>query len=227
MITRSANGASRSPAIHSASGSRSIPMTFKPANSVRNRSACPPAPRVASTSTAPDPSALCRITAGRSSSTQRSSRTGMWPLMTTTTDERLREEETTTDERLREEETTTDERLREEETPAAPRSLSDDANLALGKYARVGSGRGHDARATCRSASGLDNVAQSFMGGRGEVFFVGLLVALPGLGVPDLQVLDRSGHHAVLRQVRVATMVGRQGDPALGVRALFVGGGSH
>ena len=28
----------------------------------------------------------------------------------------------------------------------APRSLSD-TNLALGKYARVGSGRGHDARA--------------------------------------------------------------------------------
>src|ERR1700757_4234102 len=188
MIVRSANGASRSPAIHSASGSRSIPMTFKPANSVRNRSACPPAPRVASTSTAPDPSALCRVSAGRSSSTQRSSRTGMWPLMTTTADERLREEETT----------------------PAPWSLSDDANLALGKYARVGSGRGHDAR-----ACGSENVAQSLMGGRGEVVFVGLLVLLPGLRIPDLQVVNRSRHDAVLGEVGIATMFGRQGDPAL------------
>src|SRR6201997_380073 len=184
MITRSANGASRSPAIHSASGSRSIPMTFKPANSVRNRSACPPAPRVASTRTGPDPSALCRVTAGRSSSTQRSSRTGMWPLITT----------------------------------PAPWSLSDCANLALGKYARVGSGRGHDARA-CAS----EDVAQGLMGGRGEVVFVSLLVLLPGLRVPDLQVVNRSRHDAVLGQIGVAAMFGRQGDPALGVGVLLVG----
>ena len=75
----------------------------------------------------------------------------------------------------------TDERLREEETTPAPWSLSDDANLALGKYARVGSGRGHDAR-----ACGSEDVAQGLMGGRGEVVFVGLLVLLPGIGVPDL-----------------------------------------
>ena len=42
-------------------------------------SAWPPAPRVASMRTAPEPSAWVRVSAGASRSTQRSSRTGMWP----------------------------------------------------------------------------------------------------------------------------------------------------
>src|ERR1700731_1337793 len=113
---------------------------------------------------------------------------------------------------------TTDERLREEEKTPAPWSLPDDANLALGKYARGGSGRGHDARA-CVS----EDVAQGFMGGRGEVVFVGLLVVEPGLRVPDLQVVNRSRHDAVLGQVGVVTVFGGQGDPALGVGGLFLG----
>ena len=120
-----------------------------------------------------------------------------------TTAERLREEEISTDERSREEEISTDERSREEEISPAPWSLSDTADLALGKYARVGSGRGHDARA-CSS----EDVAQSLMGGRGEVVFVGLLVLLPGLRVPDLQVVNRSRHDAVLGQIGVAAMFG-------------------
>src|ERR1700761_72800 len=87
----------------------------------------------------------------------------------------------------------------------APRSLSESANLALGKYARVGSGRGHDARA-CAS----DDVAECFIAGRGEVLFVGLLVVVPGLRIPDLEVIDGSDHHTVLGQVGVTTVVGRQ-----------------
>src|SRR5579884_3236015 len=85
----------------------------------------------------------------------------------------------------------------------APGSLSDSTNLALGKYVRVGSGRDRDARA-CAS----DDVAECFIAGRGEVLFVGLLVVLPGLRVPDLEVVDRSDHHAVFGEVGVATMVG-------------------
>src|ERR1700755_2285964 len=92
----------------------------------------------------------------------------------------------------------------------APRSLSEIAVLASVKYARAGSDRGHDARATCLSAAESDDVVQSFIGGRGEVLFVGLLVGLPCLGVPDLQVVNRSDHHALLGQVRVAAMVGGQ-----------------
>src|ERR1700682_2685344 len=199
-MTRSANGASRSPAIHNASGARSTPRSRRPGSSVRKRSAWPPAPSVASTSTAPVPSGACRVSAGVSSSTQRSSRTGTCPwfsgIAAPPTARR----------------------------PGAPasRSLSESANLALGKYARAGSGRGHDAR-----ACGSDNVAQSFIAGRGEVLFVGLLVVLPCLGVPDLEVLDRTDHHAVLGQVGVATVIGRQRDPALGVGMLFVGGGGE
>src|ERR1700738_385758 len=113
---------------------------------------------------------------------------------------------------------TTDERLREEQRTPAPWALPDDANLALGKYARVGLGRGHDAR-----ACGSEDVAQGFMGGRGEVVFVGLLVVEPGLRVPDLQVVNRSAHYAVLGQVGVVTVFGGQSDPALGVGVLFVG----
>jgi hypothetical protein len=104
-----------------------------------------------------------------------------------TTDEPLREEETS-DERLREQDTS-DERSREEETTIAARapwSLSDDTDLALGKYARAGSGRGHGARAACS----LKEVTQRVMGGRGEVVFVGLLVFLPGLCIPDLHVVN-------------------------------------
>src|SRR6202012_2164252 len=79
------------------------------------------------------------------------------------------------------------------DTAPAPRSLSEGTNLALGKYARVGSGRGHDARARAS-----DNVAECFIAGCGEVLFVGLLVVLPGLRVPDLEKLDRPDHHAIL-----------------------------
>src|SRR5215217_9443523 len=95
----------------------------------------------------------------------------------------------------------------------APRSLSENPDLALGKYARAGSGRGHDARATCRlirgSTSASDDVVQSFIGGRGEVLFVGLLVGLPCCRVPNLQVVDRSDHHALLGQIGVAAVVCR------------------
>src|SRR5829696_6096550 len=108
-----------------------------------------------------------------------------------------------------------------------PRSLSESADLALGKYARAGSGRGHDARATVRFAAGSDDVVQRFIGGRGEVLFVGLLILLPCLGVPDLQVVNRSDHHALLREVGVAAVVGRQRDPALRVGVLFVRGCSE
>src|ERR1700678_1882363 len=84
----------------------------------------------------------------------------------------------------------------------ASRSLSDCTNLALGKYVRVGSGRGHDARARAS-----DNVAECFIAGRGEVLFVGLLILLPGQCVPNLQALNRSDHHAILGEVRVTTVV--------------------
>src|SRR5579884_245077 len=104
----------------------------------------------------------------------------------------------------------------------APGSLSDSTNLALGKYVRVGSGRDRDARA-CAS----DDVAECFIAGRGEVLFVGLLVFLPRLGVPDLQVVDRADHHTLLGKIGVAAMVGGQGDPTLGVRVLFVGAGGE
>src|SRR6201999_1753941 len=100
----------------------------------------------------------------------------------------------------------------------APRSLSEVANLGLGKYARVGWGRGHDARA-CAS----DDVAECFIAGRGEVLFVGLLVVVPGLGIPDLEVVDGSDDDTVFREVRVAAVISRQSDPALGVGMLFVG----
>src|SRR5690349_18550416 len=104
----------------------------------------------------------------------------------------------------------------------ASRSLSDCTNLALGKYVRVGSDRGHGARARA-----LDNVAECFIAGCGEVLFVGFLVLLPGRGVPDLQVVNRSDDDAVFGKARVATMVGRQRDPALGVGVLFVGAGGQ
>src|SRR5579872_1912372 len=87
----------------------------------------------------------------------------------------------------------------------ASRSLSDCTNLALGKYVRVGSDRGHGARARA-----LDNVAECFIAGCGEVLFVGFLVLLPSLCIPDLEVVNRSDDHAVLRQVGVAAVVGRQ-----------------
>src|SRR5262249_38826582 len=106
----------------------------------------------------------------------------------------------------------------------APRSLSESADLASGKYARAGSGRGHDARATCRLTATSDDVVQSFICGRGEVLFVGLLVFLPRGRIPDLEVVDRSDHHAVLREVGVAAVIGRQRDPALCIGMLFVSG---
>ena len=85
------------------------------------------------------------------------------------------------------------------------------------------SGRGHDARARWRS----NDVAECFIAGRGEVLFVCLLIVLPGLRVPDLEVIDRADHHALLGQVGVAAVVGRQCDPALRVGMLFVGGGGE
>src|ERR1700712_2097321 len=80
----------------------------------------------------------------------------------------------------------------------AGRSLSEIADLALGKYVRAGSGRGHLARAGPWSTVVLDDVAQDVIAGRGEVLFVGLLIFLPRSGVPDLQVIDRADHHALL-----------------------------
>src|SRR5271163_2777267 len=187
----------------SAVGSRSTPISRNPGSSVRNRSACPPAPMVASMSTAPDPSGWWPVNAGRSNATQRSSSTGTWPKPPVASG------------------TTTPSRRVAQRAPAS-RSLSDSTNLALGKYVRVGSGRGHDARARAS-----DNVAECFIAGRGEVLFVGLLVFLPSLCIPDLQVINRSDHHTLLGEVRVAAVVGRQGDPALGVGMLFVGGGGQ
>src|SRR5215217_1975453 len=199
--TRSAKGASRSPAITSASGSRSRPISRSPGSSVRKRSACPPAPSVASTSTAPEPSRLRRVSAGRSSSTQRLSRTGMCPwsgLVSMASPPRKGSD--------------------------APWSLSEQMDLASGKYARAGSDRG---RGTRSSKPQSDDVAQSFIARRGEVLFVGLLVVPPRLGVPDLQVVDRADHHAVLGQVGVATVVDRQRDAALRIGVLLVGGGGE
>src|SRR4029077_10585372 len=102
------------------------------------------------------------------------------------------------------------------ESPA-PGSMSDGTNPTLGKSGRVGSGRGHDARA-CAS----DDVAECFIAGRGEVLFVGLLVVVPGLRIPYLQVVDRSDHHAVLGELGVAAVVGGQRDAALRVGMLLV-----
>src|SRR5690606_6891670 len=109
-------------------------------------------------------------------------------------------------------------RIPEQRAPA-PGSPSQPGRAA-GRYARAGSGRGHDSRdrdswhrdsgVGWLSATESDDVAQSFIGGRGEALFVHLLVLLPGLGVPDLQVVDRTDHHAVLGQVGVAAVVGRQ-----------------
>src|SRR6201993_2445313 len=192
-------------------GSRSSPIRRSPGSSVKNRSACPPEPMVASTRTASEPSGWWRVRAGVSRSTQRCSRTGTCPksseLSTTATPPRVWWHPPAR-------------RADPEAAAPAPWSLSEGTNLALGKYARVGSGRGHDARA-CAS----DNVAECFIAGRGEVLFVGLLVVLPGLRIPDLEVIDGSDHHTVLGQVGVTTVVGRQGDASLGVGMLLVGAG--
>ncbi len=162
-MTRSPNGASRSPAIHRASGSRSRPISRRPGSSVRKRSACPPAPRVASTSTAPAPSASLSGQRGRQQLDAAVEQDRDVPVVGV--------------------------RVRGHRKPLmmrapAPRSLSESADLALGKYARAGSGRGHDARARAGQRPGSNDVAQSFIGGRGEVLFVGLLVVLPGLRRP-------------------------------------------
>src|ERR1700738_3188447 len=187
-MTRSPNGDSRSPAIHNAFGSRSSPITRRPGNWVRKRSECPPAPSVASTRTAPPPSGFWRVSAGVSSSTQRSSRTGTCPWSPGPRE-------------------FSDIATSVVSAPA-PRSLSENPDLTLGKYARAGSDRGHDARAACRSAAESDDVVQSFIGGRGEVLFMGLLVRLPCLRVPDLEVVNRSDHHALLGKVGVAAVAG-------------------
>src|SRR5947209_15536897 len=216
-----------------APGSRSSPIRRRPGNSVKNRSACPPAPRVASTRTAPDPSECRRVRAGVSSSTQRCSRTGTCPkspepeLSATATPPPVwrhpsaARADDIADAALRLESVrradTLAPRSRRRADTLAPRSVSEGTNLALGKYARVGSGRGHDARARAS-----DNVAECFIAGRGEVLFGGLLVVLPGLRVPNLEEVDRPDHHAVLGQVRVTTVVSRQGDPALRVGVLLV-----
>lgn len=54
-----------------------------------------------------------------------------------------------------------------------------------------------------------------------------LLVVLPGLRIPDLEIVDRADHHTVLGKACVAAVVGRQGDPALTVGMLFVGTGGE
>src|ERR1700744_4488522 len=206
-VSRSAKRDNRRRTMSNAVGSRSMPISRRPGSSLRNRSACPPAPMVASMSTAPDPSGWWRVNAGRSNAKQRSSRTGTWP------NSPLASAMTTPSRRVAWEAT---------RRSVASRSLSDFTNLALGKYVRVGSDRGHDARARA-----LDNVAEGFIAGRGEVLFMGVLVLLPGQCVPDLQVVNRSDHHAVLGEVRVAAVISRQGDPALGVGMLFVGAGGQ
>src|SRR3984957_13693371 len=206
-VSRSAKRGNRRRTMSNAVGSRSMPISRSPGSSLRNRSACPPAPTVASMSTAPDPSGWWRVNAGRSSAKQRSSRTGTWP------NSPVASAMTTPSRRVAGEAT---------RRSVASRSLSDFTNLALGKYVRVGSDRGHDARARA-----LDNVAECFIAGRGEVLFMGVLVLLPGQCIPDLQVFNRSDHHTVLREVRVAAVIGRQGDPALGVGMLFVGAGGQ
>src|ERR1700733_9373648 len=220
-VSRSAKRDNRPRTMSNAVGSRSMPISRSPGSSLRNRSACPPAPTVASMSTAPDPSGWWRVNAGRSSAKQRASRTGTWP------NSPVASAMTTPSRRVAWEATRVAARptccARASDRPAvASRSLSDGTNLTLGKYVRVGSDRGHDARARA-----LDNVAECFIAGRGEVLFVGLLVLLPGQCVPDLQVFDRSDHHAVLGEVRVAAVMGRQGDPALGFGMLFVGAGGQ
>src|ERR1700722_12861862 len=203
-------------------GSRSSPISRRPGSSVKNCSACPPAPRVASTRTASDPSGWRRVSAGVSSSTQRCSSTGTWPKSSGFP-------ATATPSRVWGDAPAPGSASRAASAPraargcaSAPRSLSEVTNLALGKYARVGSDRGHDPRA-CAS----DNVAECFIAGRGEVLFVGLLVFVPGLRIPDLEVIDSPDHYAVLGQVGVAAVVDRQGDAALGVGMLFVGAGSE
>src|SRR3984957_11003257 len=205
-------------------GSGSMPISRSPGSSLRNRSACPPAPRVASIRTAPDPSRWWRVNAGCSSAKQRSSRTGTWPnspvaSAMTTPSRRVAREAT----RVAARATRCARPSRACDRPTvASRSLSDGTNLALGKYVRVGSDRGHDARARA-----LDNVAEGFIAGRGEGLFMGVLVLLPGLCAPDLKVFNRSDPHAALGEVRVAAVIGRQGDPALGVGMLFVGAGGQ
>ena len=87
------------------------------------------------------------------------------------------------------------------------------SNLALGKYARVGSGRDHAARAG--GPAGLNNVAECFIAGCGEVLFVNLLVVLPGVGVPDFEEIHGPDHHALFGEVRVPAVVGRQRDAPL------------
>src|SRR5947209_4634835 len=193
-----------------APGSRSSPTSRRPGSSIRSRSAWPPAPSVASTRTAPLPSECRCVRAGVSSSTQRCSRTGTCPksfeFSATATPPR----------------TARAALAALMSVAPAPGSLSEGTNLALGKYARVGSGRGHDARARAS-----DDVAECFIAGRGEVLFVGLLVVVPGLRIPDLEVVDRPDHRAVLGQVRVAAVVGRQRDAALRVGMLLVGAGGE
>src|SRR6201996_3891420 len=193
----------------SAVGSRSTPITRRPGSSVRNFSECPPAPMVPSMSTAPDPSALRRVRAGRNTSKQRSSSTGTWPKppVASGMSAPSRRENRWAARRG---------------AAVASRSLSDGTNLASGKYVRAGSDRGHGARARAS-----DNVAECFIAGCGEVLFVGLSVLLPGRRVPNLQVFNGSGDDAVLGEACVATVVGRQRDAALRVGVLFVGAGGQ
>src|SRR5690606_21516408 len=199
---------------------------------VRNRSACPPAPSAAASSPAPAPPAWSRVGPPRSRWPQPPSRAGLWPYLSDIPPpppaagrplSRALPGRPVRRRWVRRSSGTIPRRIPEQRSPA-PRSLSE-TDLASGKYARAGSGRGHDSRdrdswhrdsgVGWLSATESDDVAQSFIGGRGGALFVHLLVLLPGLGVPDLQVVDRTDHHAVLGQVGVAAVVGRQRDPAL------------
>ena len=165
-MTRSPNRDSRSPAIHRALGSRSRPISRRPGNSVRNRSACPPAPSVASTRTAPLPSGSLSGQRGRQQLDAAVEQDGNVPVIGSASGilrhRNASDEGPCTEVPVRESRT-----WRWGSTPGPVRTEA----TMHGQRAGLGGRRS-------------DDVVQSFIAGRGEVLFVGLLVFLPRLGDP-------------------------------------------
>src|SRR5690606_16808498 len=99
-----------------------------------------------------------------------------------------------------------------------PRGPCPNRHLASGKYARVRA-RTETAR---HSLARLEDPAQRLVSRLRVILLVLGEVGLPRLLVPDFEEVDRADHHAVPGEIGVATVVRRQRDPALRVRALLV-----
>src|SRR5690242_9697645 len=73
----------------------------------------------------------------------------------------------------------------------------------------------------------LEKAGEYLLLSLGVVVLVFVLVALPGLGVPDLGSGERPQHHAVLGETGVAAQLRDDGDPALRVGVLLVRAGEQ